>query len=468
MREIYFFRMNFSAYLFILLVIALIFSQSLLFCQWTELISPNEEFTGIFGVSVSGVPDVNGDGVGDVIVGAPHENPGIITMDDGRAYIFDGATGNVIWTLASPNWELDGNFGISVSGISDVNGDGRGDVVVGAWREDPLPSPVDAGRAYIFDGATGVKLFELASPNDDNDGRFGVSVSGVPDVSGDGKEDVVIGAHWEDPGEVSGNYGRAYIFNGATGVLIHELSSPNAQTDGYFGYSVSGVPDTNGNFRGDVVIGAYNEDVGGKAYIFDGSTGNWLQTLVSPNEETDGKFGYSVSGISDVNGDGRGDVVVGAYLEDPDSSPEDAGRAYIFDGVTGVMLQELISPNEEPYGRFGYSVAGIVDTSGGGAGYVIVGAPYEVPEIPLDRAGRTYVFDGFSGTAVRMIVSPNKEINGNFGCSVSGIPETSITGVSTVVIGAFQEDPGTSPDDAGRAYVGIPQIYVSDNIWMRY
>jgi hypothetical protein len=62
------------------------------------------------------------------------------------------------------------------------------------------------------------------------------------------------------------------------------------------------------------------------------STAQVLYTLVSPNEEEDGLFGLSVSGAGDANGDGYDDVVVGAPVEDPGSSPTDAGRAYVFDG----------------------------------------------------------------------------------------------------------------------------------------
>ncbi len=68
----------------------------------------------------------------------------------------------------------------------------------------------------------------------------------------------------------------------------------------------------------------------GRAYVFSGQTGSLLSTLTSPNEETWGWFGVSVSGRGDVNGDGRADPMVGAHNEDPGASPSGAGRAYIF------------------------------------------------------------------------------------------------------------------------------------------
>ena len=291
--------------------------------------------------------------------------------------------------------------------VSDVNGDGRGDVVIGAYLEDPGASPSDAGRAYIFDGSTGALLRTLVSPNEETTGRFGVRLSGVSDVNGDGRGDVVIGADLEDPGASPSDAGRAYIFDGSTGALLRTLVSPNEETSGQFGIWVSGVSDVNGDGRGDVVIGARQEDPGaspsdaGRAYIFDGSTGALLQTLASPNEEFDGEFGVSVSGVSDFNGDGRGDVVIGAWLEDPGASPSDAGRAYIFDGSTGALLQTLVSRNEESGGFFGYRVSGVSDVDGDGRGEVVIGARDEDPgAVSPDGAGRAYIFSSIPSPEV--------------------------------------------------------------------
>jgi hypothetical protein len=95
-----------------------------------------------------------------------------------------------------------------------VNGDGHDDVVVGAWSEDPGASPEASGRAYVFDGQTGNLLHTLVSPNEEVDGFFGYSASGAGDVNGDGYDDVVIGASGENPGSIQGGAGRAYVFSG--------------------------------------------------------------------------------------------------------------------------------------------------------------------------------------------------------------------------------------------------------------
>jgi hypothetical protein len=423
------------------------------------LSSPNEEPYGQFGSSVSGAGDVNGDGCADIVVGAIQEDPGQSPYNSGRAYVFDGQTGTLLHMLVSPNEETGGYFGKAVSGSGDVNGDGYDDVVVGAHGEDTGSSTSWTGRAYVFDGQTGNLLNSLLSPNEEEYGYFGISVSGAGDVNGDGYDDVVVGASGEDPGSSPRAAGRAYVFDGQTGDPLHTLISPNEEVDGYFGRSVSGSGDVNGDGYDDVVVGADAEGPGssppfaGRAYVFDGQGGILLRTLVSPNEEFHGHFGGSVSDAGDVNGDGYDDVVVGAHGEDTGSSTSWVGRAYVFDGETGNPLHTLASPNEESDGCFGISVSSAGDVNGDGYDDVVVGARWENPGTSPEDAGRAYVFDGLTGSLLHTLVSPNEESNGNFGDSVSGSGDVNGDGHDDVVIGAYREDPGSSPEDAGRAYV---------------
>jgi hypothetical protein len=98
--------------------------------QVSALASPTPKAGGSFGTAVAGVPDVNGDGIDDVVVGANKEGP--LTSSEGRAYIISGANGLVLRILVSPHPEPDGEFGECVTGVPDLDGDGRGHVVVGA------------------------------------------------------------------------------------------------------------------------------------------------------------------------------------------------------------------------------------------------------------------------------------------------------------------------------------------------
>ncbi len=336
---------------------------------------------GGFGIEVAGVPDADGDGHGDLLIGSRPAN---------EAYLFSGATGALLHTLTSPDSNQNGGFG-RVAGVPDVDGDGRGDLLVGAAGED-TGGLFNSGRAYLFSGATGTLLHMLISPNPQLGGLFGHSVAGVTDTDGDGRGDLLVGAIGEN---------RAYLFNGANGALLYELQ-PTAPNPGQFGISVSGVPDTDGDGRGDLLVGDRNGDGGffrsGVAYLFSGATGEILYEIVSPNAEVGGLFGTSVSGVPDTDGDGRGDLLSGAPREDVvvgfDFVPN-AGRVYLFSGATGELSREFLTREADAFGNFGFSVSGVSDADGDGSGDVLIGAPDERPAASsLLHEGQAYLFSG--------------------------------------------------------------------------
>src|SRR5690606_5026827 len=262
----------------------------------------------------------------------------------GRASGVGGATGAHLLTPNSPNSQEVGAFGRALAGVPDLDGDGADDLLVGASKEDALAS--NDGRAYVFSGATGALLRTLTSPNAEEGGIFGDAVSGVPDADGDGVSDLLVGARLEGHGTSPDAAGRAYVFSGATGDLLHTLASPNEIDAGNFGFAVAGVPDLDGDGRGDLLVGAPVEGprpgslfnrAYGRAYVFSGSTGTLIRTLASPARgescedlffDACDAFGRAVAGLHDVDGDGRGDIFAGAPGEDPEG--DDEGRAYVF------------------------------------------------------------------------------------------------------------------------------------------
>jgi hypothetical protein len=437
------------------LVLVSVLAQTAPAINLYTLRSPNEMYQSYFGYSACWAGDVNNDGYHDVIVGSPGED--IAGMQwVGRAYVINGYTGGVIWTLNSPNQEWFGEFGRAVSWAGDVNNDGYYDVIVGTPFEDNNPTYTDAGRAYVFNGQTGGLIHSLVSPNAADYGYFGTSVSSAGDVNNDGYDDVIVGAYAEF------GPGRAYVFNGYTGTLLWTLVSPNPQTGGRFGISVAAATDLNGDYYDDVVVGANWETNGGqssagRAYVFSGQNGTVLSTLTSPAPQWNGHFGQSVSGV------GQNMVIVGAPQESPGAaSPDSSGRAHVFNGATGAHLRTLVSPNEQLNGKFGSSVSWIGDVDGWGSMDVLVGAPRESLDVTLPEAGRAYVFSGENGSDLHWFTPRNAEAYGWFGWSVSGAADTDPDGISDVVIGAYLEDPGSSPQDAGRAYIMSPFFYQID------
>jgi hypothetical protein len=444
-----------------------------------ELVSPNTTKAGHFGISVSDVPDLDGDGTDDAIFGAARETFAGGPDWSGRAYVFSGRTGKLIWELQSPNPKKKGLFGgVSVGGVPDLDGDGRGDLLVTAKFEDVEISSgtvVEAGRVYVLSGGTGELLHTLESPRAQERGHFGSWVTGLPDTDGDGFGDFVVGAYTEDSpsgGKKGKRYGRVYLYSGSTGTVRLELQRPE-QSPPLFGRSVSVVPDADGDGIADVVVGAVGwapakvrskADLGnpkhlptGAAYIFSGATGEIISVLNSPTPRGFGefeglaKFGQSVSGVEDVDGDGLGDVVVGAEREDVVDGPVDAGRAYVFKGNTGALLYTLASPNEQANGLFGRGVAGVPDVDGDGRGEIAVGAWLETVAPSAEKVGRAYLFSGATGALLVTIVSPNEVADGRFsGFPVSGISNPMGDGRGGLLVGAEHEH---DVYHAGRAYI---------------
>ncbi|MFM9997170.1 MAG: integrin alpha [Phycisphaerales bacterium] len=422
---------------------------------YSTAVSPSQIAQGQAGFSVAGSPDLNGDARGDIIVGAPLETHATIAMA-GRVHVFNGVGGAPFRTIGSPAPESAGRFGWSVSSIPDTNGDGKADLLVGAPNENPATSPFDCGRAYIYSGANGSLLFKLIPPAGEATGLFGYSVAGVADVNGDGRGDAIVGAPREDPGTLPADAGRVHVYSGATGLRLYTLGVPvsvGPAANDYFGWSVGGVPDANGDARGDIIVGM-PQGTGvptgnpGRAFLYSGSNGAMLRAFSSPGAEADGLFGRSVAGVPDTNGDARGDVVIGAPNEDPGTAPDGTGRAHLFSGATGALLFKLLPPTPTAGGNFGMAVAGMTDTNGDGRGDIVVGAPGEGS---ADQ-GRAYIYSGATGLRLVTLASRYPEASGAFGASVSGLPNVNAANLADVAVGAPGEDPGTAPLNAGRAY----------------
>lgn len=356
----------------------------------TSVTSSEPKMRGFFGATVAGAGDVDGDGTADVIVGARRER---VDGKDaaGRVFVISGADGTTLQTLTSPSPETEGFFGRAVDGVGDVSGDGTPDLIVGA-SDEAAQGKAKAGRAYLFSGADGSVLDSLDSPKAEQEGFFGTAVSGVGDVNGDGRPDVAVGAYYESVDE-NRRAGRAYLFSGEDGSVLSSMRSPNVQSESIFGGEIEGIGDVTGDGRPDLAIGAYYERVqdtrrAGRAYLFSGADGTALETLRSPNVGRTGLFGKSMSAIGDANQDGTPDLVVGAHGETVEGK-FGAGRAYLISGADGSILRTLTSPNATKEGAFGSAVAG-VGSLNTGTPAVVVGAFWET--IKEKGEGRVYLF----------------------------------------------------------------------------
>lgn len=325
------------------------------------------------GWSVAGAGDVNGDGFDDIIVGAYGSEDG--GANSGAAYVlFGNASGlGAVFDLAlfsaddAVGFTIDGGAqdraGLSVAAAGDVNGDGFGDLIVGAPSDEQGGTP-GAGATYVIfgkaNGFTDINLGSLALADGFailGEGGFdnsGTHVSGAGDINGDGYDEIII-ASPETTNPVNNGHSAFVIFGKASGFATIDLETLSV-SDGFVisyeigatGTNISSVApagDVDGDGFADFIVGLVGRQ---EAWVIFGHGNSYgeieLKTLVPADgfvisgDGSQHEAGFSVSGAGDVNQDGYDDLIVGAHGGDLGGS--NAGEAYvIFGGPSGITVQ---------------------------------------------------------------------------------------------------------------------------------
>ena len=419
-----------------------------------------------FGWIVSSAGDLDGDGYDDLIVGAYDDDD-----DSGSAYVYYGSASGIDRTredklTASDRAEGD-LFGISVSSAGDLDGDGYDDLVVGAYADSDNGSY--SGSAYVYYGsASGIDSTseaKLTASDGAEVDLFGGSVSGAGDLDGDGYDDLVVGAYNDD--DNGSNSGSAYVYYGSASGIDRtseaKLTASDGTTFDYFGGSVSGAGDLDGDGYDDLVVGAFgdndNGSASGSAYVYYGSSSGIDSTreakLTASDGATDQAFGFSVSGAGDLDGDGYDDLVVGAFGDNDNGLA--SGSAYVYygssSGIDSTREAKLTASDGAEGDRFGMSVSGAGDLDSDGYDDLVVGA-----EADHDNgwySGSAYVYYGSSSgidssSEAKLTASDGAEGDW-FGDSVSSAGDLDGDGYDDLVVGAYRDDDNGT--DSGSVYV---------------
>ncbi len=431
------------------MLILLACSSNLLFAQ-LQLVGSFEEMNKMghsyFGRVVRSAGDVNGDGYNDIIVGAP--NYGNAAGHMGSAYLyFGGAPMDTVADLIFRGEQIDDNFGCSVSGAGDVNGDGYDDIIIGAYG---AGSSTYDGKAYIYFGGAAMDTdadVVLYGHNGDGDnewenGSFAISVASAGDFNGDGYDDVLIGSSDYENDDISYDYtGGVHLFYGGANMdATRDLLFVGENDGDKFGRSVASAGDVNNDGYPDIIIGAYSAD---KAYIYlGGANPDTTADLVLTDNDGSGysEFGFSVSGAGDVNGDNYDDIIIGNYNQT---------SAYIYYG--GSTLDATADVNlVYTGGRFGISVSTAGDVNNDGYDDVIVGDDFNYDN---NTKGHAYIYFGSSSMDNVPDISFSEGVANysSFGRFVAYAGDINNDGYSDIVVG---EDDDTYSSGSAYVYLG--------------
>jgi hypothetical protein len=311
---------------------------------------------GGLGTAVARIGDVDGDGCEDFIVGAPYFGiPGNPRM--GYFFIESGKTGSQI---TGYNGNPDSNLGQAVAGRIDVDGDGFLDVLIGAPYDDSAKP--DGGVVYAY--SPHLDTFPLTWFGKTSNGFLGSSVRSLEgDLDGDGIDDFIVGSPGSNSVDVISSKGKYVIF------------SNSGQSGAYFGGAVCRGGDLDNDHVVDYLVGSpdYVDSGGtatGRVTAFSGKDGSRIWAV---DGAADSRFGVSLAQPGDLDGDGQGDIVVGAETHlDKNGNP--TGCVTVLSGADHSVLYKVFGDNAGD--AFGHCVNGAGgDIDDDGTVDFIVGAP---------------------------------------------------------------------------------------------
>lgn len=327
-----------------------------------------------FGGTVDVPGDLNGDGYDDLVVSAVfHDGPR--GLDAGRVYVyFGGAPADTVPDLVFDGAHDTQFCGWGLGG-GDVNGDGITDLLIGAPYD--ITVGPQSGRVYVLFGGPDMDARpDLELGSDTEGASFGTGVNFIGDFNGDGSGDFLVSAPTHPAGGNRRGRAYVY-FGGPLLDDRPDLVLEGTIDQGMFGVVRTHAADLNGDGWPDLTIGAEHghgfEPLSGSVSIyFGGPQADATPDLVLRGERRGDGFGMLTSTMGDADGDGVVDLLVGAPWADLPGIDR-VGCAYLFLGGPDMDdVPDLVVRGTQREGTLGWS-GGVITGERGSPGQLLLG-----------------------------------------------------------------------------------------------